>query len=76
MGGIDPDSPQNQAKAKVGKTSAFRILYTLDKLGYVEKDPATGKLGTQNHCRRPQDAGGRKFDPGSPLTSEKATGRV
>ncbi len=34
---------QVSAKAKVGKTSAFRILYTLDKLGYVEKDPATGK---------------------------------
>lgn len=30
-------------KAKVGKTSAFRILYTLDKLGYVEKDPFGGK---------------------------------
>jgi len=34
---------QVSAKAKVGKTSAFRILYTLDKLGYVEKDPVTGK---------------------------------
>ena len=31
------------SKAKVGKTSAFRILYTLDKFGYVEKDLATGK---------------------------------
>jgi DNA-binding IclR family transcriptional regulator len=31
------------AKAKVGKTSAFRILYTLDKFGYVEKDQASGK---------------------------------
>lgn len=30
-------------KAKVGKTSAFRILYTLDKVGYVEKDPVSGK---------------------------------
>ena len=34
---------QVSSKAKVGKTSAFRILYTLDKLGYVEKDPASGK---------------------------------
>jgi DNA-binding IclR family transcriptional regulator len=34
---------QISAKAKVGKTSAFRILYTLDKLGYVEKDQASGK---------------------------------
>lgn len=31
------------SKSKVGKTSAFRILYTLDKVGYVEKDPVTGK---------------------------------
>lgn len=31
------------AKANVGKTSAFRILYTLDKFGYVEKDHASGK---------------------------------
>ena len=31
------------AKAKVGKTSAFRILFTLDSVGYVEKDPASGK---------------------------------
>jgi DNA-binding IclR family transcriptional regulator len=31
------------ARAKVGKTSTFRILYTLDKCGYVEKDSATGK---------------------------------
>ena len=31
------------ARAKVGKTSAFRILYTLDKVGYVEKDQASGK---------------------------------
>jgi DNA-binding IclR family transcriptional regulator len=30
-------------KAKVGKTSAFRILFTLDGVGYVEKDPASGK---------------------------------
>jgi len=28
--------------AKVGKTSAFRILYTLQKLGYVERDSSTG----------------------------------
>jgi DNA-binding IclR family transcriptional regulator len=34
---------QVSARAKVGKTSAFRILYTLDKLGYVKKDPSTGK---------------------------------
>jgi IclR family KDG regulon transcriptional repressor len=34
---------QVSAKAKVGKTSTFRILYTLDKVGYVEKDPATGR---------------------------------
>jgi IclR family KDG regulon transcriptional repressor len=34
---------QISTKAKVGKTSAFRILYTLDKLGYVEKDLVTGK---------------------------------
>jgi DNA-binding IclR family transcriptional regulator len=34
---------QISAKAKVGKTSAFRILFTLDQLGYVEKDPASGK---------------------------------
>src|ERR1700677_3751888 len=31
------------AKAKVGKTSAFRILFTLDSVGYVEKDPASEK---------------------------------
>jgi DNA-binding IclR family transcriptional regulator len=31
------------AKAKVGKTSAFRILFTLDQLGYVDKDPVSGK---------------------------------
>lgn len=30
-------------KAKVGKTSAFRILYTLEKVGYVEKDLVSGK---------------------------------
>lgn len=30
-------------KAKVGKTSAFRILYTLDSVGYVEKDPISGR---------------------------------
>lgn len=30
-------------KSKVGKTSAFRILYTLDKVGYVEKDQLSGK---------------------------------
>lgn len=29
------------AAAKVGKTSAFRILYTLDKLGYVERDASS-----------------------------------
>ena len=29
--------------AKVGKTSAFRILFTLDKVGYVEKNPSNGK---------------------------------
>lgn len=34
---------QVSAKAKVGKTSTFRILYTLDKVGYVEKDAATGR---------------------------------
>lgn len=31
------------SRTKVGKTSAFRILYTLDKVGYVEKDPVSGK---------------------------------
>ncbi len=31
------------AHAMISRTSAFRILYTLDKLGYVSKDPATGK---------------------------------
>lgn len=29
--------------AGVGKTSVFRILYTLQKTGYVEKDASTGK---------------------------------
>jgi IclR family acetate operon transcriptional repressor len=33
---------QVSTAAKVGKTSAFRILYTLDKLGYVEKVPGSG----------------------------------
>lgn len=28
--------------AKVGKTSAFRILYTLQRAGYVERDPSAG----------------------------------
>jgi IclR family transcriptional regulator, KDG regulon repressor len=27
----------------INKTSAFRILFTLDKLGYVQRNPATGK---------------------------------
>jgi IclR family KDG regulon transcriptional repressor len=40
---LDLTLHQISAKAKVGKTSAFRILFTLDKLGYVEKDPASGK---------------------------------
>ena len=44
------------AKAKVGKTSAFRILFTLDSVGYVEKDPASGKyrlgLGIIEAARR------------------------
>jgi IclR family transcriptional regulator, acetate operon repressor len=30
-------------KAIVGKTSAFRILYTLENVGYVEKDETNGK---------------------------------
>lgn len=34
---------QISATAKVGKTSAFRILYTLDRLGYVEKNDSTGR---------------------------------
>lgn len=29
--------------ANVGKTSTFRILYTLDKLGYVQRNPSSGK---------------------------------
>jgi DNA-binding IclR family transcriptional regulator len=43
--GADSDLTLHQvsAKAKVGKTSTFRILYTLDKVGYVEKDSDTGR---------------------------------
>jgi DNA-binding IclR family transcriptional regulator len=43
--GADADLTLQQvsAKAKVGKTSTFRILYTLDKVGYVEKDKNTGR---------------------------------
>jgi IclR family acetate operon transcriptional repressor len=29
--------------SKVGKTSTFRILYTLDKLGYVQRNSSTGR---------------------------------
>src|ERR1700730_12598835 len=49
------------AKSKVGKTSAFRILYTLDKVGYVEKDPLTGKyrhgVGIVSAARKTLSAG-------------------
>src|ERR1700730_17050650 len=34
---------QIAALAKVGKTSAFRILFTLEKLEYVEKNLSNGK---------------------------------
>lgn len=49
------------SKAKVGKTSAFRILYTLDKVGYVEKDPVTGRyrlgVGIVSAARKTLSAG-------------------
>jgi IclR family transcriptional regulator, acetate operon repressor len=49
------------SKAKVGKTSAFRILYTLDKVGYVEKDAVTGKyrlgVGIVSAARKTLSAG-------------------
>ncbi len=31
------------ARVQVGKTSALRILFTLNKLGYIDKNPETGK---------------------------------
>ncbi len=52
-------------RAMISRTSAFRILYTLEKLGYVTKDPVTGKyrLGLKIAEAARKALSGRKLVP-------------
>ena len=66
------------AKAKVGKTSAFRILFTLDNVGYVEKDPSQRKIPPRigNHRGGAQDTCRQGSGAGCPPASKETARRV